>query len=516
MVREPYLSKQDISANMETQAPTAGPCPKGRAVMVLGATSDAGKSMTALALCRIFSNMGYKVCPFKSQNMSLNAKVTAEGHEISMIQDLQCHAARVEPTFRVNPILLKPTADMRSQVVVEGKAVGTYDVPSYYNDFIPNHGFRILRENLDALREEYDIVVMEGAGSPAEINIYEADIANMRAAEVADADCILVVNVEWGGSFAYVLGTIMLMPEQDRRRIKAILYNNVRGNPAGVLEGARMLSERTGIPVLGAVPHIDCHLPQEDSEFFRHTSSIGEGKDVIAVIRTPRIANFTDLDPLYGEDVTVRFVTSPEGLDGCGAIVIPGTKNTVSDMRWMEANGLADAVRSLRGKVPILGICGGYQMMGKMLHDPHGYEDPEAGDTPALGLFDAEASWITEEKITVRDVGTLNLTGEEVTGYELHVGRTVTKEKPLFTVRGEPEGSVREDEMLFGTYLHGVLEKNPFRRLFLSLVGEGVKVTEGDRYDDDVEASIAKVASGFRDAMDMDLLKEIAGVHRCR
>lgn len=488
---------------METQTPNGR---KGRAIMVLGATSDAGKSVTAVALCRILSDMGYSVCPFKSQNMSLNAKVTADGHEISMIQDLQCQAARVEPTFRVNPILLKPTSDMRSQVIVEGRPVGVYDVPSYYGEFIPQKGFNILRENLDALRDEYDFVVMEGAGSPAEINIYDADIANMRAAEAADADCILVVNTEWGGSFAYVLGTLMLMQEDDRRRIRAVLYNNVRGDTSGILEGAEELSRMTGVPVLGAVPHLDCRLPQEDSEFFRHTDSVGDGDAVIGVVRLPRISNFTDLDPLYGEDVTVRFVRSPSELEGCGAVIIPGTKNSVSDMRWMRSSSMADAILDLRGMVPILGICGGYQMMGRVLSDSRGVEDPDAGDTPGLGLFDAVTSWPSDDKVTVRDEGVFNLTGEPVTGYEIHMGRTETREDPLFTVAGKPEGSVRHGEMLFGTYLHGVLERPAFRRHLLSLMGD-VPVREGDVYAEDLDAAIDGVADGFRKAMDMDLFR---------
>ena len=482
---------------------------RGKAVMVLGATSDAGKSVTAVALCRILSDMGYRVCPFKSQNMSLNAKVTADGCEISMIQDLQCRAARTVPTFRVNPILMKPTTDMRSQVIVEGKVFGVYDVPSYYDDFVPNHGIRILKENLDAIKDDFDFVVMEGAGSPAEINIYDVDIANMKAAVAADASCILVVNLEYGGSFAYVLGTLALIPEEDRKRIKAVLYNNVRGSTDGVKEGARMLTEMTGIPSLGVIPHFSARLPQEDSEFFRHVDSIGEGRAVIAVIRVPRISNFTDLDPLYGEDVTVRFVTEPGQLSGCSAVILPGTKNSIADMMWLEETGLADSIRSLRGKVPILGICGGYQMMGKKLVDPDGIEEPGAGSVDGLGLFDSESYWDTCEKTTVRDEGVFLLTGETVTGYEIHVGKTRTSEKPMFSVRGQDEGSVREDEMLYGTYLHGVFDKLPFRRHFLSHIGDDICVSDRDRYSEELEESLDEVARVFRENIDMDLFRRL-------
>ena len=489
---------------------------RGKAIMVLGATSDAGKSITAMAFCRILSDMGYRVMPFKSQNMSLNAKPTPDGHEISMIQTLQCQAARVEPTFRVNPILMKPTSDMRSQVVVEGKVFGVYGVEEYYNDFIPNHSGKIVKENADWILAHNDIMIMEGAGSPAEINIYDKDIANMRAAEIADADCILVVNMEWGGSFAYVLGTIMLMPEGDRRRIKAVLYNNFRGKKEYLDDGIRMIEERTGIPCLGVIPHMDHRLPPEDSESLRGVTSVGEGRTNVGIIRLPRMANFTDIDPFYCENVKVTFVSDREQLDGCDLIVIPGTKNSMMDMKWMNESGMAKAIRESVGKKPIVGVCGGYQMLGRKLHNPKRYEDPDVLEIDGLGIFDMETTWDREDKITVRNRGKLLITGEEVTGYQIHVGRTETREEPLFEIETGPEGSCRKEDMVFGTYLHGVFEMPAFRRYVLSIAGHSSSEMCQKDYSESLEESIDAITAGFRDNMDMSLFKKITGVERWR
>lgn len=478
--------------------------------MILGTTSDAGKSVTNMAICRILSDMGYKVCPFKSQNMSLNAKPTSCGHEISMIQELQCIAARVEPSFRVNPILLKPASDMRSQVIVEGTVFGTYDVDSYYSDFIPNHSFDIVRRNVDDLLCQNDFVVMEGAGSPAEINIYDRDIANMRAAEIADADCILITNVECGGSFAYVLGTISLIPERDRRRIKAVIYNNLRGSPESIMAGAKEVERITGIPVLGVIPYIPNHLPKEDSECFRGVKEVGNGSAVIGVIKVPRISNFTDIDPLYGEDVTVRFVTEADELDSCDAIILPGTKNTLSDIVWLNDTGIADRIRCLHGKVPILGICGGYQMLGMSLSDPYGREDPNIREIEGLGLLDVHTDWCSDIKITERNDATFIRTGEHVRGYQIHMARSKVHGAPLFSIDGEDEGCCDDDNMVYGTYLHGVLELPAFRRFFLDLIRPGLarEYVEND-YSINIELEVSRVSARIKESLDMGLFSKL-------
>ena len=490
----------------------------GRSLMVFGATSDAGKSLAVIALCRILHKKGYLVAPFKSQNMSLNSKVTRKGSEIAMIQTIQSKAAGLKnPDHHMNPILLKPKGDAISQVMVDGKPYGDYNVEDYYEKFVPGPGTEAVKRNIDFLKGRYDYVVMEGAGSPAEINIYDRDIANMRAAEIADANCILVINVEWGGSFAYALGTLELIPKEDRGRIKGVILNNIRGIIDNFSPGIKELEKMTGIPVIGLIPHIDLELPSEDSEAFRGMNSKGGGKMVISVIKFPRISNFTDLDPLCMEDVTLRFISDPKDLGTSDAIILPGTKNTIDDLNWMKENGLFDAIRNVRGKVPILGICGGYQMMGKLLNDPHGLEGRTPSVTEGLGLFDNITEWGEYKKKVTQDSGILLNSGEPVTGYEIHMGTSEINEKPIFRIDGfkdsEPEGSLREDEMLFGTYLHGVFEKPAFRKFFLSFVkhdGKNVEIKDVKDYDDLIEENIEKLATAFEKGLDMEMLIRIA------
>ena len=496
----------------------------GRALMVVGATSDAGKSVTVAAICRILHRRGFLVAPFKSQNMSLNSKVTRSGSEIAMIQTLQAKAAGLKnPDAHMNPILLKPKGDTVSQVMVLGQPYGDYNVTDYYGEFVPGPGREIVRENIDFLKGRYDFVIMEGAGSPAEINIYDKDIANMGAAVIADADVILVVNVEWGGSFAYALGTIELIPEQDRKRIKGVVFNNLRGRPDGFKSAIPEFERISGIPVLGVVPHADVTLPSEDSEALRGVRGKGEGKCIVGVIRFPRIANFTDLDPLFLEDVSVRFVEKPSDLDGVDAVVLPGTKNTVNDLKWMDERGISDRIRGLRGKVPIVGICGGYQMMGSVLDDSQGIEGGDPGTVmQGLGLFDNRTEFGEYSKRIVNNTAEMLVgDGGEVTGYELHMGTTEVAEKPLFEIKNlftkdrQLEGSVREDEMLFGTYFHGVFDRMPFRKYFLSFVthdGERVDTSDTRDYDDIVEDNIERLADVFEENLDMDAVLRILGV----
>lgn len=491
----------------------------GKALMILGATSDAGKSITVAAICRILARKGFLVTPFKSQNMSLNSRVTRQGHEISMIQDLQCKAAYLKnPTSNVNPILLKPKGDCMSQVIVEGKPFGDYDVEGYYEDFVPGPGKEIVRRNIEFLKNRYDYIIMEGAGSPAEINIYDKDIANMRAAEIADADCILVVNVEWGGSFAYAAGTVELMPEEDRKRIKGIILNNMRGKTSGMKPGLKQLEKITGIPVIGVIPHLEVELPKEDSEYFRSVDVQGNGRWTVAVIKLPRIANFTDIDPLALEDVTIRYITTPEGLEGADAIIIPGSKNTMADLDWLKKSGLFDVIKRHAGVIPILGICGGYQMMGRKLYDANGIEDKDFPEADGLGLFDMTAKWDIYDKIVRQDHGTMTVGDHgEIDGYEIHMGITVTNnEKPLFRIEkieGDfDEGSVRESIKLYGTYLHGIFERPAFRRYFISSMKKGTKISEPIPPKDYLESenlNLDKLADGFEKHMDMDAFMKI-------
>ena len=490
---------------------------RGKALMVLGATSDAGKSITVAALCRILWRKGYLVTPFKSQNMSLNSRVTLNGHEISMIQDLQCRAAYLtNPMCNVNPILLKPKGDSVSQIIVEGRPYGDYGVEDYYERFVPGPGKEIVGRNVDFLKKRYDYVIMEGAGSPAEINIYDRDIANMRAAEIADAACILVVNVEWGGSFAYAAGTLALMTDEDRERVKGIILNNVRGKTGELRKGADELERITGVPVIGIIPHLNVELPKEDSEYFRDVDERGSGTWRIAVIKLPRISNFTDIDPLALEDVTIRYVTSPDQLADADAIIIPGTKNTLADLAWLKTTGLFAAIKERAGTVPILGICGGYQMMGRKLLDPNGIEDSRFPEAEGLGLFDMTVGWDEYDKTVKQDTGVMEVgDGGDIKGYEIHMGKTLSnEERPLFrlhAIAGEyGEGSVREDLDLYGTYLHGVFERPAFRRHFMSRLRKGAAESAPVKdYRESEDVNLDRLADGFESNLDMDALMEI-------
>ncbi len=488
----------------------------GKALMVVGATSDAGKSITVAALCRVLHRKGYLVAPFKSQNMSLNSKVTRGGAEIAMIQTLQAQAAGLtNPDAHMNPILLKPKGDDISQVIVCGKPFADYRVKEYYSEFVPGPGIEIVREHVDFMRKRYDFVIMEGAGSPAEINIYDKDIANMKAAEIADASVILVVNVEWGGAYAYALGTVELIPEKDRKRIKGIILNNVRGDPEKMRSGADKLSEMVGIPVIGIIPHVDVALPSEDSEALRGAKGKGEGKIRVGVVKFPRIANFTDIDPLVLDGIQVVYVESPKDLDGVSAVILPGTKNTVMDYRWMREKGIAGRLAELRGKLPILGICGGYQMMGAILDDSMGIEGGKKEVIDGLGFF-GNRTVFAEYKKTVanRDAALLKGDGGNLTGYELHMGQTEVSEEPLFRIDSMfapswNEGSVREDEKLFGTYLHGCFDAQPFRRYFLSFLGDAAADMPMKSYGESLEESLDALADAFESSLDMGKLMEI-------
>lgn len=493
---------------------------EGRAMMVVGATSDAGKSVTVAAICRILHRRGHLVAPFKSQNMSLNAKATRIGTEIAMAQTVQSKAACLKvPDSHMNPILLKPKKDTVSQVIVCGKPYADYDVESYYNEFVPGPGRRIVKENVEFLKKRYDYVIMEGAGSPAEINIYDKDIANMGAAVTADADVVLVVNVEWGGAFAYALGTIELIPEPDRSRIKGVIFNNIRGKLDRFREGIPEFERMCGVPVIGTIPHADVMLPSEDSEALRSLRECGDGCCRIGVVKYPRIANFTDVDPLYLEDVSVVFIEKPSDLDGVDAIILPGTKNTVNDMRWMEETGIAGRIRELRGTIPIAGICGGFQMMGTELQDPEGMEGGVPGSIPGLGFFDMTTRFGEYKKRVVNSTGRL-LAGDggEISGYELHMGMSDVRETPLFEIENnfdkgpQSEGAIREAEMLYGTYLHGIFDKKPFRSFFLSHAkhdGATVDTSSSKDYDDVLEDNLEKLADVFEENLDMEALMDI-------
>jgi adenosylcobyric acid synthase len=483
---------------------------RARPLMVLGATSGAGKTLLVAAICRILADKGMRVAPFKSQNMSLNSTVTPRGEEISRAQALQAQACRVEAEARMNPVLLKPKKDDVSQVIVLGRPYQDMKVGQYFGGFTNGQGPDIVRDAFDHLGRRFDAIVIEGAGSPAEINLDDVDLANMRTAELTDAPCILVVNIEWGGAFAYAYGTLMLLSPEQRSRFKGIIINNMRGQASDLQEGIEELERLTGVPVLGVVPHMEHALPEEDSQGLEDR---GTGSVKVGVVRLPHISNFTDIDALeMGGGVSVRFIDRPSEVASVDAIVIPGTKSTVDDLHWLRSRGLDRAIVERRGKVPILGICGGYQMLGAQIHDPHGIEGEAAGSHDGLGLLRAASRFDAYEKRTVQVEGTM-VGGGEIRGYEIHMGATESEEKPLFILRTKDgtreEGSVSEDGMVMGTYVHGLFDLPSFRNKFLSLAGKGVEDEGAMDHESAVEAALDKVARTVAQHVDVDAIIRI-------
>jgi adenosylcobyric acid synthase len=455
--------------------------------MIQGTASHVGKSILVTALCRIFKQDGYRVAPFKAQNMALNAYVTSDGGEIGRAQGIQSEASGVAATVDMNPVLLKPKRDTVAQVIVHGRRVGDFSARDYRENYLEK-AWKAVTESFARLAAEYEIIVIEGAGSPAEVNLRERDIANMRAAALADAPVILVADIDRGGVFAQLVGTTQLLPPDEAARIRGFVINKFRGDSSILEPGLRFLEENTGRPVLGVLPYLpDLGVAAEDSVSLndgvvRPSTHVRECWALdIAVVRLPRIANFDDFDPLLLEpDVSLRFVTHPALLGIPDLVILPGTKNTVADLHWLYATGWADVIcRRVGCGTPVLGVCGGYQMLGKEIRDPEGCED-EAGAFSGLGLLDA-ATVFLPEKVTARSHGVVTGAGmlaelkdEKVNGYEIHAGETVlgSKAEPVFVLKqshGETaEGSIRG--AVFGTYLHGLFEADGFRRGFLNLL----------------------------------------------
>jgi len=440
-----------------------------RFLVVLGTTSHSGKSTLVAALCRILSDRGFKVAPFKSQNMSLNSWVTQNGSEIGIAQAVQAWAARTEPTEFMNPILLKPKGDRTSQVIVLGRPVADKSAEEYYREI---EGLKeVVDRSIKELEKDYDYIVVEGAGGAAEINLFDRDIANIYVARYLQAPIILVGDIERGGVFASLFGTVQLLPEDIRPLVKGLVINKFRGDPAILGSGLKMLEELTGVSVLGVMPYLDLDIPSEDSVSLGDKKAGPAGEKVeIAVIRLPRISNFTDFEPLERQ-AHVRYVNLSESLGHPDAVIIPGTKNTVSDLRELQEKGMANQIKSLQD-TPVLGICGGYQMLGREIIDC-GIEDTE-GTVSGLGLLDAVTRFDLYEKRTLQvkkpvtgDGPILKpIRGQIVNGYEIHMGVTSPKGQAAF---GD-DGAVSESGIVIGTYLHGLFENENFRNAFLDFL----------------------------------------------
>ena len=499
--------------------------------MIQGTASAVGKSVIATALCRLFARAGYRVAPFKSQNMALNSSVTVDGGEIGRAQAAQAEAAGVEPIVDMNPILLKPESDARSQVVVMGRPVASATFREYAR--MKPWLLGLVRESLARLRRAHDVVIIEGAGSPAEINLYQDDIVNMRIARLAEARVLLVGDIDRGGAFAAFVGTLALLPEDDRARIAGFVVNKLRGDPRLLTPGLDELIARTGVPVLGVVPYIvESLVPAEDSLNLEDLER-GRGAHVleVAVARLPRIANFDDFEPLAREPgVRVRLVSHPEQIAGSALIVLPGSKNTAADLSWLRDCGLADAVvEAAAAGRPIVGVCGGYQMLGRALHDPDSVES-SATTTAGLGLLPV-VTRLEREKTTVRvrgrvaaDAGLFGpAAGSELLAYEIHVGRTDvwTARRPFQIVarRGrevdEREGALNDGGNVVGTYLHGLFANDALRGALLRDVAARAGVPADPRWGarSSAAARYDRLADAVGAACDLGSIGKLVGLH---
>ncbi|KYF82497.1 cobalamin biosynthesis protein CobQ [Sorangium cellulosum] len=506
-------------------------------VMVQGTASSVGKSLLCTALCRMFQRRGLRVAPFKSQNMALNSFATPDGGEIGRAQAVQAEAARVAPTVDMNPILLKPEGDSRSQVVVLGKPIGSLHARDYfaYRGELKD----IIARSLGRLREAHDVVVIEGAGSPAEINLKDRDIVNMHVARVADAPVLLAGDIDRGGVFAALVGTMTLLDPDERARVAAFVINKFRGDIKLLEPGLEMLTARTGVPVLGVVPYVkQLRIADEDSvalENRRRRGPAGPGELDIAVVRLPRISNYDDVEPLEHErGVAVRFIERPDEIGGADLVVLPGTKSTMADLAWLRASGLAEAVaaRARQGGWT-LGICGGCQMLGGAIEDPEGVESAEPS-ARGLGLLDVWTRFErtkTTAQVRARIAGDSFLGaagaggagGAELTGYEIHMGQVERADgaRAAFAIasrsgRAEAalDGAVSADGAVVGTMIHGIFENDGLRRALLAALrarrglaapaGEPAIPSRHDEYD--------RLATAVEASLDRALLDRIVGL----
>jgi adenosylcobyric acid synthase len=489
-------------------------------LMVLGTASSVGKSVLVTALCRIFRQDGIRVVPFKAQNMSNNADVTADGGEIGRAQSEQAAAAGLAPTTAMNPVLLKPQGDRTSQVVVDGRPAGVLRSAEFLTR--KRELWPAVERALDALRAQYELVVAEGAGSTAEPNLRAGDIVNMRVALHAGARVLLVGDIDRGGVFAHLVGTMQLLTDEERALVSGFVINRFRGDPALLQPAINDLESRTGVPVLGVIPWInDLRLAQEDAVALeRPEPGVPAPAAIdIAVARLNRIANFDDFDPLAAEPgVRVRYVTRPDDLQTPDLIIIPGTKATIADLEAMRASGLADAIVS-RNRVgtPVLGICGGFQMLGMTLRDPDGSEATAGTEAAGLGLLPLVTTFATD-KITRRASGKVAASAgvwsetqdTALEGYEIHMGRTeVTnpETQPFLMLDGEPDGAIRWDGTVAGCYLHGLFHNDALRHGVLRGLGWHGPGAGAARFDR--EREFDRLAQHVRSNLDMERVRAL-------
>ena len=491
---------------------------RARRIMVQGTMSGAGKSLLCAALCRIFAQDGYRVAPFKSQNMALNSFVTRDGLDMGRAQVVQAQAAGVEPDVRMNPILLKPSSDTGSQVIVGGEVRGQMSAAAYFKmkrQLIPE-----ILAAFDSLSAEADIIVIEGAGSPAEINLKADDIVNMGLAKLVDAPVLLAGDLDRGGVFAQLYGTVALLEPEERARIAGLVINKFRGDVDILRPGLAMLEEKTGLPVLGVVPYLHVEIEDEDSLSERLNVRDAVKPLDVAVIRLPHISNFTDFIPLEQHELLgVRYVQRARELGAPDLVILPGTKNTMEDLLWLRQSGLEAAVRRLaQAQTPVLGVCGGYQMLGQTLDDPAGTESGKPMSLAGLGLLPTRTTFDAQKRRTqVRAVALgAPFAGARMTGYEIHNGRTTVNGEPFCRLAdGTPEGCVCKN--VFGTYLHGLFDSGELTQALVKLLcarkGISPRETRPTSMAEYRQAQFDLLADGVRKALDMGAVYRAMGMN---
>ena len=501
----------------------------GKKIMIQGTASNVGKSILVAGLCRIFKQDGYKVAPFKSQNMALNSFITKEGLEMGRAQVFQAEACGIEPTVDMNPILLKPSGNYKSQVIVRGKVVKNLESNEYHK-YKPELA-KYLKNIFEELNNKYDVVVMEGAGSPAEINLKENDIANMGMAEIANAPVIIVGDIDRGGVFASIVGTMFLLTEQERSRVKGVIINKFSGKKELLDSGIKMLEEIIKVPVLGVIPYSDLKIEDEDSVTNRFKNK-GTKNDInIEIIRTPHMSNFTDFNIFETQsDVSIRYVNYGEALSNPDIVILPGSKSTIEDLKYIRESGLENQIKELnkRGKL-VFGICGGYQMLGKKIKDPYHIEG-DIDEYDGIGLLDIETIF-EKEKTTTQVEATIcnnlngymrNLSSKIVRGYEIHMGITYISNRmnnmnQIYKRLDEDvnylEGSINKDGNVVGTYIHGIFDEIDFTRSLLNNIREDKGLEKIDTnitsFHDFKQNEYDKLANLLRENLDLDKIYEI-------
>lgn len=509
-----------------------------RGIMIQGTSSDAGKSFLVTGLCRILNDMGFKVCPFKSQNMSNNSCVTWDGREMSRAQAVQAEAARLRPETFMNPVLLKPRRDTSSEIILDGKV---FDAPAerdYYRTFTRGAGIQAVKRALNYINENFDVIVIEGAGSPAEINLNDSEIVNMRVAREADVPVLLVTDVDRGGSLASILGTLDILDiTGDKERVKGVIFNKFRGDPDLFTPAVKWLEDHTGVKTAGVMPYVSgAAIAGEDSLSIRWDNKISS--DIaIGVVRFPSVSNFTDLDALdFEKDVSLIGVdgdTPEKLLRALDAVILPGSKNSIRDMAWLLKTGLADAIKNLyKNGCFILGLCGGYQMLGEKLYDPELRENSKLKEIDGFGILPCETDFISQEKRTALVSGYFIDYKQDkkipVKGYEIHFGRTKFTDSYkrqnsedgenifdfLFKIEGRPEGVARRDMRAAGTYLHGVLDNDEFRSFWLNCIrrGRGFSKREAVNTAAIKDKAYNLLASSMRENLDMNFILGLMGI----